>query len=271
MKRAIRGLLDALNLGEPAHNIYKKYKYLASGEVRRRNAGFLRSAPPGMPPVPPPDIIYLVTGGFDQEAFHLGGRDNNRYIRGVLDKNGLAAADFGAMLDFGCGCGRVVRHWIDLEGTDIHGVDYNPVLIDWCRNNLTFATFGVNKLGEKLDFEEDKFDFIYAISVFTHLTADLQDFWIGELRRILKPGGHLLITTHGESFLHVLTREERERYEQGELVVARANYPGTNLCSAHQSREQIEKVLAKDFEYVDFVPVSSKEMTQDVSLLRKPA
>jgi hypothetical protein len=43
-------------------------------------------------------------------------------------------------------------------------------------------------------------DCIYAISVFTHLSAELQDLWMKELRRIVRPGGHLLITTHGESF-----------------------------------------------------------------------
>ena len=267
MKRAIRNLLDALNLGEPAHNVYKKFKYLADSQARGRNAAFQKSAPPDMPPVPPPDIIYLVVGNFDQQSFHESGLSLNGYIRSILQENGQDPAALGSILDFGCGCGRVVRHWADLENTSIHGSDYNPVLIDWCRNNLHFARFSINGLAPPLEYDDDSFDFIYAISVFTHLPQDLQDAWIEEMKRVLAPGGLLLVTTHGDSFLHVLSRDERTRYENAELVVARENYPGTNLCSAHQSRNQVEQVLAKDFEYLCFKP-SSNEFGQDISLLR---
>ena len=39
----------------------------------------------------------------------------------------------GAVLDFGCGCGRVMRRWADVSGPAFFGSDYNPNLINWCR------------------------------------------------------------------------------------------------------------------------------------------
>ena len=52
--------------------------------------------------------------------------------RRVLERNSVSLPEVGAVLDFGCGYGGIIRHWADLP-VEIHGCDYNPVLIDWCR------------------------------------------------------------------------------------------------------------------------------------------
>ena len=64
------------------------------------------------------------------------------------------------MLDFGCGCGRVMRWWKDLESTRLHGTDYNPYLVAWCRQNLPFAEFSVNGLEAGLDLPDGHFDLV---------------------------------------------------------------------------------------------------------------
>src|SRR5215475_12386349 len=116
------------------------------------------------------------------------------------------------MLDFGCGCGRIIRHWRALSGPELYGIDYNPLLIDWCRRNLSFARFIVNRTGIPFSFPEGMFDFIYSISVFTHLTESSQRFLMNELMRILKPGGHLLFTVHGLSRIHELASNHRRLF-----------------------------------------------------------
>ena len=77
------------------------------------------------------------------------------------------------MLDFGCGCGRVIRNWRSLDRTDIYGSDYNHELIAECGRNLHFAHFESNDLAPTLRHESDKFDLIFALSVFTHLPGEL--------------------------------------------------------------------------------------------------
>lgn len=67
-------------------------------------------------------------------------------------------------------------------------------------SDITFSSFQVNPILGKLDFEDEKFDFIYALSVFTPLKEPQQFFWMNELLRVIKPGGYLFITVHGERF-----------------------------------------------------------------------
>ena len=119
-------------------------------------------------------------------------------IRRILAKNGIELEQFRAILDFGCGCGRIIRNFRDLEGPRLFGTDYNPKLANWCRSNLPFAEFGVNGLAPPLKYEDGSFDFIYAFSVFTHLSEKLQTEWLAELNRVMSPGGYLLFTTLGE-------------------------------------------------------------------------
>ena len=76
----------------------------------------------------------------------------------------------GSILDFGCGCGRVVRWWRDLPA-EIHGSDFNPTLVRWCRENLPFGVFEVNRPEPPLPYPDDSFDLVYALSVLTHLAG----------------------------------------------------------------------------------------------------
>jgi ubiquinone/menaquinone biosynthesis C-methylase UbiE len=189
-----------------------------------------------------------------------------------LQKNGHHLEDFNAILDFGCGCGRVLRHWKSVKGPQFYGTDYNPELIDWCQKKLIgLADFKVNKLTPPLAYPDEKFEFIYAISIFTHLTGDLQSTWMQELFRVLKKGGLLLITLHGESRLYQMTPEEQQQFNAGQLVVRCIEVAGTNYCGAYHPESFVRNHLSGDFEVLDFVPEGARDADQDVYLLRKPS
>jgi SAM-dependent methyltransferase len=175
----------------------------------------------------------------------------------------------GSVLDFGCGCGRVTRYWHDFDGS-VAGSDVNEGAVEWCRRNLPFARFEVNELAPPLAFEAASFDLVYALSVFTHLTAELQLAWRDELHRALRPGGFLLLTTHGRSYLPRLAGAERERFERGELVVRWGDVPGTNLCSAHHPEPYLRDTFARGFEFLELEAEGARgNPTQDLVLLRK--
>ena len=140
-------------------------------------------------PVPPDELIELVADDKEVLWFLRGGKKAAESIVSSLARVGLNLEDFESVLDFGCGCGRVVRYWKDLDGPAIYGSDFNSKLIEWCQENLRFAKFTVNGLEPPLEYPDDFFDFIYALSVFTHLTEELQDAWVVELARVLRPGG----------------------------------------------------------------------------------
>ena len=177
--------------------------------------------------------------------------------------------ELGAVLDFGCGCGRVTRYWSEFAGT-VAGSDLDAGAVEWCRSNLPFAQFELNTLAPPLAFADERFDLVYALSVFTHLTAELQLAWRDELRRVLRPGVFLLVTTHGRSYLPRLEEDERARFERGELVVRWGDVPGTNLCSAYHPEPYLRETFAQGFGVETLESEGARgNPTQDLVLLQR--
>lgn len=239
-----------------------------------RNRPYSSGVGPDGLPLPPTRLMTLVAGAPDIGWFLDYGQTSAWAIRAILRRNGVDFEGFSAILDFGCGCGRVLRHLSNLQRSSIHGCDYNPELVAWCRENLPFATVAVNDLVPPLEYASERFSLVYALSVFTHLPEDLQHAWVAELARILEPGGYLLITTQGDSFLGRLTDDERVRFNAGGLIVRHDNVAGTNLCAAFHPRSYLEERLFDGFEVIEFASVSRGEtdgVLQDMTLVRKPA
>ena len=222
-------------------------------------------------PVPPPRLIMRVAGTPDPGWFLESGRLAAQTVQGALERAGKPIEELDAMLDFGCGCGRVTRRWATLGEVAVHGTDRNPAGIDWCRRNLPFARFDTNGLAPPLPHADRAFDLVYALSVFTHLIEELGLAWAAELDRVLRPGGFLLLTTHGEHYRPRFSPAEGRRFDAGELVVRRPEAVGTNLCAAFHPRAYVHEVLARRLEPVEFVAEGAKgNPYQDLHLLRKP-
>ena len=270
LKSTAKRALNLFGLGSVAHDLRRHSEYLFDSKTRHRNARFkAQSAPDGLP-MPSPKLVYLVTGQFDTEAFYGNGVVGANSIQGILNRHGLELGLFRNILDFGCGCGRVLRHWRTLSGSEVYGIDHNAVLIGWCRRNLPFARFAVNGAGVPLNFPDGMFDFIYSISVFTHLTESSQRFWMNELMRILTPGGHLLFTVHGLSRLHELSHGDCQLFEAGEPIIVGSQYSGTNFCGTYHPKQYVQNVLCKEWHLVAFEPGAAKDANQDVFLMQKP-
>lgn len=254
MKRRVLRLLDRAGLVGPAFRLYERLVSLRPG----------RPVSVDGPPLPPRRLMVRVAGTADAEWFLRSGRAAYDAIAERVPLEQLQS-----VLDFGCGCGRVTRYWSGFAGA-VCGSDVNAQAIAWCRGNLGFARFERNALEPPLAFEAASFDLVYALSVFTHLTAELQLAWRDELERVLRPGGLLLLTTHGRSYVPRLGADERERFERGELVVRWGDVPGTNLCSAYHPEPYLRDTFAQGFTVLELVPEGARgNPTQDLVLLRK--
>jgi SAM-dependent methyltransferase len=254
VKRRLLRLLARAGLIGPAFRMYERI-------VSLRPA---RPAHVDGPPLPPRRLMVRVAGTADAEWFLRSGRAAYDAIVAHVP-----LADHESVLDFGCGCGRVTRYWADYEGA-VCGSDVSQKAVDWCRDNLAFASFTRNGLAPPLDFDDATFDLVYALSVFTHLTEHLQLAWRDELRRVLRPGGRLLLSTHGRSYTARLDADERERFERGELVVRWADIPGTNLCSAYHPEQYVRETFATGFAFLELDPEGARgNPTQDLVLLQR--
>lgn len=261
IKRPVAELLRRLGLLE---RVFRLYESLLAREWRGATG---EAAPDGLP-VPPKELRVRAGPKAADVGFFLetGARDLEMIVD-ALRRDGADVERFGAVLDFGCGCGRVLRNWQRVQGPTVHGCDLSQEQIDWCARNLTFAQFARNELKPPLGYARETFDLVYAFSVFTHLPEELQLDWIEELFRVIRPGGYLLISTHGEPYLDRLTRAEREQFASGRQVVLYEEGAGTGLCSTYTPAGYVEQVLGKSFRYASFMPTAASG--QDAHLMQK--
>ena len=229
----------------------------------------IRAANRGLP-IPPGRLLHKVGNTEDIAWVLSAGSEGANSLLETLARNGVAIERLGAVLDFGCGIGRVLRYFAAVSGPAWHGTDYNPELIAWCAANLPFARFQVNGLDGPLAYESESFDLVYALSVFTHLDEPNQFAWIDELTRVLKPGGHLFLTTHGEHYRPKLAPADQERFRQGQLIVLQGDREGSNDCAAFHPEPYVRNTLARGLAVVDFLPEGARgNPRQDAYLLRK--
>jgi ubiquinone/menaquinone biosynthesis C-methylase UbiE len=117
--------------------------------------------------------------------------------------------------------------------------------VQWCRENISKATFAVNGPLPPLSYPDATFDFVHRISVFTHLSEQFQFAWIPELHRVLKPDGLLLLTSYSE---HLWRRREDAAAVERKGCVFRTSTKLQGIVpewyhTAFQSREHLMKIL----------------------------
>jgi ubiquinone/menaquinone biosynthesis C-methylase UbiE len=98
------------------------------------------------------------------------------------------------VLCLGCGSGEECRFLLSKNPAKICGVDFSENLIAIARDTVPDVEFEVMD-AESLKFDNETFDFVYSSLVFGHIEK-----WnraLGEVYRVLKPGGILLFSqTH---------------------------------------------------------------------------
>jgi SAM-dependent methyltransferase len=271
MKRGLKAWLHRHGRLELAEELYFNLRTLSPGTLYRELRYRAWDAPDGYP-VPPARLIKAVIASRWNAVYFDSGKRIMEDMADALAQHGLGFASFRAILDFGCGCGRLVRHLDRRTDAALYGSDYAPELVQWCQKHLPIGTFVVNGAEPPLPFDANTFDFIYARSVFTHWPEPVQLRWMNELRRVLFPGGYLLFTMHGRPLSHGLASEERALFEANELVVRYATDSGRNLCSSYASRAYVDRKLMDGFERVAFIEGRPIEhLRQDIHLVRRAA
>lgn len=185
---------------------------------------------------PPPRISYDAYGTVDHETYWSGGMLSAEAILTLIKRetqlSGLK------ILEWGCGPGRIVRQLQRLgEAMElkIFGCDYNRASITWCTSAIPGVRFALNELAPPLPFEGNFFDVVYSLSVFTHLSEEMHHAWLKENLRVLKHGGLLLFTTHGDRLKCKLLPSELLSYNAGKIVVRASGKEGKRTYAAFQS------------------------------------
>jgi SAM-dependent methyltransferase len=195
-------------------------------------------------PVPPPMVLYDIQGNCDLFGYYLSGKEHAYEISKIIvaerPKQSLK------ILEWGCGPARVLQHLNASDGSfwELWGSDYNTCSIAWSQKNFLDIHFMFNGLEPPITVENEFFDVIYCISVFTHLSEMRHYQWIEEIHRLLKPGGLFIGTFHGEAFRDVLTYEEQRQFDSGNLVIRDKVREGKKDYSAYHCDNFVRRLLA---------------------------
>lgn len=226
-------------------------------------------------PVPPESLRWRVVGNRDEGAFLESSQRAIKFFNGVLGKAGKSFSDFDAILDFGCGCGRLIRSLPQITNAKLFGSDIDAEAINWCDQNIKDAKFSVNGEYPPLPFESNSFDLIYASSVFTHIDEEHQFKWLEELKRVSKPGGFLILTFREKHNVDQIANEGIRKTVEADLERKGISYIRTKFWEGifpdwyggtYHTPEYIRENWGRYFNLIDLAPPGV--ITQSSALLQ---
>jgi SAM-dependent methyltransferase len=128
----------------------------------------------------------------------LAGKPLDRHLLNRLAED---VREHGLVADLGCGPGHVARYLHD-QGVRMLGIDLSPRMIDSARQRSPGIEFRVGDM-RALDLPAGALAGIVAFYSLIHIDEREMGATLRELRRVLAPGGLLLVAFHiGEETVH---------------------------------------------------------------------
>ncbi len=229
--------------------------------------------------IPPAWLIQAFTGAPDTIDHIESGKRSAEYY---VDLYNRLCGDFGEVehvLDFGCGCGRVLSRMPSTGTVRYFGVDLREDALRWLGLTMPEATFATGPAMPPVDPGAQDFDLIYSVSVLTHLTQEQEGAWLDEWHRLLKPGGHVIATFRGEDWVDQFAYEgqkgsihqdwrdndgfcyQKHRYWEG---IFPEFYSGT-----YHTVDYVRATWGERFEILEILPAADTPNEQNTAVMRK--
>lgn len=203
LKKAIKFIIPGVSWQNPVINSAFKLIDPIDYLVRFTN---------GLTGLPPYSIRVRsngVTKQFGGKSFYQFGKRLAEHLRAYASLNNNSK-----VLEIGCGCGRTCFALSEiLNDGNFVGMDIEKKSLEACKNNSIFIkkkfrfdyldvhNNQYNPDGQyeasfyTFPYDENEFEVIFLVSVFTHMLTDDVKNYIAEISRMLKPGGVCMLTT----------------------------------------------------------------------------
>lgn len=258
---------------------YWRFEFVQNAEVARARATAWWY-PAGQPSfgAPTGERIARVIGADDSFNFELGGATLFHRIQDYLSARFARRYEsFAAILDWGCGAGRLLSHFGGVRGPQVWGSDIDHDNLRHCQERLPFATCRLFPLQPPTDIPDATFDLVIGVSVCTHLSEANQRRWLAELRRLSRPGGLVLLSVQGPAQM-ALYRVDPQRVRDVErlgFVTLGVNPAINDIVGAAdyyldviQTQAHIRENWGRELEVLEFLP--GLAANQDLVVMRAP-
>lgn len=137
-------------------------------------------------------VRIVGSGSVDDARFIGSGVSDLNAVMNIAEVYGFAG---GTVVDWGVGCGRMIRHLHpSLRGKCV-GVDIDWVNVGWCVENLPHGQYHKLEPFGDMPVAAKSVDLLYSHSVMTHLSEVAQIHWLQQINRTLR--GIAVISVHG--------------------------------------------------------------------------
>lgn len=190
-----------------------------------------------LPPLPSESLQRDFVGrvgpaAFAQAVSYLGSCQKLAFQHG---------AEFSAtntVFDFGCGWGRITQCLLRYFSPDsIVAGDPNPRAMELVDSYRIFPKALLTSVLPPTMLDTESLDFIFAYSVFSHLSEQATIAWFEEFSRLLRPGGIVFFTTRNHQILDWAS--QLSVAPNGDLSTHQKQ-----LVTAYRNRGEIEDRLA---------------------------
>lgn len=151
--------------------------------------------------LPPQRLIYTGRGDFIKQG--------QEWLNLFIEEGGLLPTH--TVLDIGSGIGRIALPMMDYLKGEYQGFDAVKTGVDWCQKHISsrkpnfrfeyielhndlYNSKGIRASEFVFPYQNQAFDFVCAISVFTHLQPNETENYIRQIKRVMKPGGRAVLT-----------------------------------------------------------------------------
>jgi len=153
------------------------------------------------------DVTQSVRKSYDRLAEEYARRflnelEHKPFDREMLNRFAAEVARDGEVCDMGCGPGHVARYLRD-AGINVFGLDLSPQMLEQARRFNPDISFREGNM-MVLDLGDGTLAGVAAFYAIVNIPKEVLPTVFGEMERVLRPGGLLLLAFHiGDEVLHL--------------------------------------------------------------------